>query len=69
MWFVVQWRQGAAVQLLDGQRVTVSGTLQAITYPSNPSAAFPIYHLNNQTGGSDLLRPQPSFELGDAVLT
>jgi len=69
MWFVVQWRQGAAVQLLDGQRVTVSGTLQAITYPSNPGAAFPIYHLNNQTGRSDLLRPQPSFELGDAVLT
>jgi hypothetical protein len=68
MWFVVQWKQGAAVQLMDGQRVTVSGTLKAITYPSSPGATFPIYHLNNQTGGSDLLQPQPSFEITDAVL-
>lgn len=68
MWFVVQWKQGAAVQLIDGQRVTVSGTLKGITYSSSPGATFPIYHLNNQTGRSDLLQPQPSFEITNAVL-
>ena len=68
MWFVVQWKQGAALRLTDGQKVTVSGTLKTITYPSGPGATFPIYHFNNQTGGSDLLQPQPSFEIADAVL-
>jgi hypothetical protein len=68
MWFVVQWKQGSAVQLIDGQTVTISGTLIAITYPSTPGSTYPIYHVNNQTGGSDLLQPQPSLEISDAVL-
>ena len=67
-WFVVQWKQGAAVQPTDRQTVTISGTLQAITYPSNPGATYPIYHLNNETDGPDLLQPQPSFEITSAVL-
>jgi len=69
MWFVVTWKQGTTAQLTDGQTVTVSGTLEAISYPSNPGATYPIYHVNNQTGGSDLLQPQPSFEITDAVLS
>ena len=68
LWFVVQWRQGSAVQLIDGQAVTISGTLMAITYPSTPGSTYPIYHLNNQTGGPDLLQPQPSFTITGAVL-
>ena len=68
MWFVVQWKQGAAVQLTDGQIVMVSGTLRGITYSFSPGATFPIYHLNDQTGGSDLLQPQPSYEITNAVL-
>ena len=68
MWFVVQWKKGAEIQLIDGQTVTLTGTLGVITYPSNPGATFPIFHLNNQTGKSDLLLPQPSFEIIDAVL-
>ena len=68
MWFVIQWKQGAGVQLMDGQTVTVSGILEGIAYPSSPGATFPIYHLNNQTGTSGLLQPQPSFEITNAVL-
>ena len=68
MWFVVQWKQGAAVQLMDGQTVAINGVLMAITYPSTPGSTFSIYHLNNQTGSSNLLQPQPSFEITDAVL-
>lgn len=67
-WFVVQWKQNVTVQLNDGQTVTISGTLQAITYPSNPGATYPVYHLNDQTGGSYLLQPQPSFEITNATL-
>jgi hypothetical protein len=67
-WFVVQWENPVTVHLTDGQTVTVSGTLKAIIYPSNPGATFPIFHLNNQTGKSDLLQPQPSFEIASAVL-
>jgi hypothetical protein len=69
MWFVVKWKQGTVAHLTDGQTVTISGTLQAIQYSSNPGATYPIYHLNNQTGRSDLLQPQPSFEITDAVLS
>ncbi len=68
MWFVVQWKQGATVQLTDGQSVTLSGILRVISYPSSPGSTFPIYHLNNQTGASNLLQPQPRFEITDAVL-
>lgn len=68
MWFVVQWKAGSAVQLVDGQRVTISGSLQEITYPSNPGSTFTIYHLNNQTLGSNLVQPQPTYEITDAVL-
>ena len=68
MWFVVQWQQGETFQLMDGQTVTVSGTLREITYSSNAGATFPIYHLNNQTSGADLLQPQPRFEITNAVL-
>ena len=68
MWFVVQWENSVTVQLKDGQMVTVSGTLKTITYPSNPGATYPIFHLNNQTGKSDLLQPQPSFEIVNAIL-
>jgi len=67
-WFVVQWKNGVEVQVMVGQTVTVSGTLEMIAYPSNPGATFPIFHLNNQTGKSDLLQPQPSFEIVGAVL-
>jgi hypothetical protein len=66
VWFVVQWKQGATVQLTDGQTVTVSGSLQEISYPSTPGVTFPIYHLNNQTAGSNLLQPQPSYEITNA---
>lgn len=68
MWFVVQWKQGAEAQLMDGQTVTVNGILEVITYSSNPGTTYPIFHLNNQTGKSDLLQPQPSFEITNAVL-
>jgi hypothetical protein len=67
-WFVIQWQKPATVHLTDGQIATVSGTLKAITYPSNQGATYPIFHLNNQTGTSDLLQPQPSFEIVNAVL-
>jgi hypothetical protein len=69
MWFVVKLKQGTTVRLMDGQTVTISGTLEAISYPSSPGATYPIYHLDNQTGKSDLLQPQPSFEITDAVLS
>ena len=68
MWFVIQWKEPARAQLMNGQTITVNGTLESITYPLNPGATFPIFHLNNQTGKSDLLQPQPSFEIMDAVL-
>ena len=68
MWFVVQWRTPLTVQLTDGQTVTVSGILKVIIYPSSPGATYPIFHLNNQTGKSNLLQPQPSFEIVSAVL-
>lgn len=68
MWFVIQWKQSAGVQLIDGQTVTVSGILEGIAYSSSPGATFPIYHLNNQTSTSGLLQPQPSFEITNAVL-
>jgi hypothetical protein len=68
MWFVVQWKNPITAQLKDGQAVTVSGTLQAISYPSSPGATFPIFHINNQTGQSDLLQPQPNFEIVNATL-
>jgi hypothetical protein len=68
MWFVVQWKGGSTVQLVDGQNVTISGSLQEITYPSSPGSTFPIYHLNNQTNGSNLLHPQPIYEITNAVL-
>jgi len=68
MCFVIQWKQGAGVQLIDGQTVTVSGILEGIAYSSSPGATFPIYHLNNQTGTSGLLQPQPSLEITNAVL-
>ena len=67
MWFVVRWKV-AAVHVIDGQTVTVSGILEAIIYPSSPGSTFPVYHLNNQTGKSDLLQPQPSFEITNATL-
>lgn len=67
-WFVVQWKQGVTVQPTDGETVTISGILQAITYPSKPGATYPIYHLNNQTDGPSLLQPQPSFGITNAVL-
>ncbi|MGA3109227.1 MAG: hypothetical protein ABSD99_07180 [Candidatus Bathyarchaeia archaeon] len=67
-WFVIQWKQSETVEPTDGQTVTVSGTLQVITYPSNPGATYPIYHLNNETDGTNLLQPQPSFEITNAVL-
>jgi len=67
-WFVVQWKSGSAVQLVDGQRVTVSGTVQEILYSSNPGSTFPIYHLNNQTGESNLIQPQPTYEITNAAL-
>jgi hypothetical protein len=68
MWFVVQRETPVIVQLTTGQTVTVSGTLRAITYPSNPGATFSIFHLNNQIGKSNLLQPQPNFEIVNAVL-
>jgi hypothetical protein len=68
MWFAVQWKQGAEAHLMDGQTVTVNGILEVITYSSNPGTTYPIFHLNNQTGKSDLLQPQPSFEITNAVL-
>ena len=68
MWFVVQWKTPLTIQLTDGQTITISGTLKVITYPSSPGATYPIFHLNNQTGKSNLLQPQPSFEIVSAVL-
>jgi hypothetical protein len=68
MWFAVQWKQGAEAHLIDGQTVTISGTLKGIAYASIPGATFPIYYLNNLSGGFGLLRPQPSFQITDAVL-
>jgi len=68
MWFVVQWKEGSSVQLTGGQTVTVSGLLQDIAYPNNPGATYPIYHLNNQTAGSNLLQPQPTYEITNATL-
>lgn len=67
MWFVVRW-ENLSVQLKDGQVVTVTGTLNAISYSTNPGATYPVFHLNNSTGKSDLLQPQPSFEILNAVL-
>jgi hypothetical protein len=67
-WFVVQWKQGTEAKVIDGERVTINGILKAITYSSNPGTTYPIFHLNNQTGKSDLLQPQPSFEITNAVL-
>jgi hypothetical protein len=68
MWFVVQWKEGLAIQLVDGQRVTISGSLQEIVYPSNPGSVFLIYHLNNQTAGSNLVQPQPTYSITNATL-
>ena len=68
MFFVVQWKEGSAAQLADGQRVTIIGSLQEISYPSNPGSMFPIYHLNNQTTGSNLVQPQPMYVITNAVL-
>ena len=68
VWFVVQWKQGAEVPLTDGQVVTVSGILAGITYSSSPGTTFPVFHYGNQTVGSNLLQPQPSFEITSAVL-
>jgi len=68
IWFVVQWNQDSATQLADGQTVTISGLLQEIMYPTNPGATYPIYHLNNQTVGSSLLQPQPTWEITNATL-
>jgi len=68
MWFVVQWKEGSTVQLVDGQNVTIRGNIQEIHYPSSPGSTFPIYHLNNQTNGSNLLRPQPIYEITNAVV-
>jgi hypothetical protein len=67
VWFVVQWKQGTEVDLQEGLPVTISGTLQGITYSSNPGSTYPIYHENNQT--ASLLQPQPSFEIMNAVLS
>jgi hypothetical protein len=67
-WFVVQWKEGVTIQITDGQTVTITGTLQAINYPSNPGATYPIYHSNNQTGETGLLQPQPVFKITNAVL-
>jgi hypothetical protein len=67
-WFVVQLKQNTTVLPNDGQVVTVSGVLQAVTYPSNPGATYLIYHLNDQTEGSEMLQPQPSFEITNAIL-
>ena len=68
MWFVLQWKNPVPVQLKEGQIATISGTLEVITYSTTPGATYPIYRLNNQTGKSDLLQPQPSFEIVNAVL-
>ena len=68
MWFVVQWKQSAEAQLMDGQTVTVNGILKVIAYSSNPGTTYHIFHLNNQTGKSDLLQLQPSFEITNTVL-
>ena len=71
MWFVVKWKNSSAVQLANGQRVTISGSLKEIAYPSNPGSTYPIYHLNNETNtiaGSNLVEPQPVYEITDAVL-
>jgi len=67
-WFVVQLKQNTTVQPNDGQVVTVSGVLQAITYPSSPGATYPIYHLNNQADSAEVLQPQPSFEITNPIL-
>ena len=67
-WFVIQWKESPTAQVTDGQTVTISGTLQAINYLSNPGATYPIYHLNNQTNGTILLQPQPTFEITNPVL-
>jgi hypothetical protein len=67
-WFVVQWKASPTVQISGGQNVTVTGTLRAINYPSDPGATYPIYHLSNQTNGTALLQPQPAFEIINAVL-
>jgi len=68
-WLVVQWKAGVTVQIPDSQTVTISGTLQAINYSCNPGGTYPIYHLNKQTDGSDLLQPQPTFEITNAILS
>ena len=67
-WFVVQWKNSSAVQPTDGSMVTVNGLIQSITYHSNPGATYPIYHLNNQSEGSNLLQPQPNYAIVNATL-
>ena len=69
MWFVIQPKQGLTVQLKVGEIATVSGILQPITYPTSPGSTYPIYHLNNQTGESGLIHPQPMYEVTNATAT
>jgi hypothetical protein len=68
MWFVVQWKNDSSHELEDGRIVTVSGNIQPIAYSTNPGATYQIYHLNNQTGESNLLKPQPTYEIVNATL-
>jgi hypothetical protein len=68
-WFVVQWKNSPSPQLGDGRTVTISGYVQPILYSTNPGATYPVYHINNQTGESNLLQPQPTYEIVNATIS
>jgi len=67
MWFVVQLKQGTTTQLSDGQIASITGTLQQIVYSTSPGSTYPIYHLNNQTGASDIIHP--IYQITNATVT
>ena len=67
LWFVVQWKNSSTASPPVGRIVTVDGLIQTITYPSNPGDTYPIYHLNNSTGESNLLQPQPTYEIVNTI--